>query len=168
VRLVDNTKQISRRAAIGLALRRTDDADESVFYIGDPDEGKRTYDYKLDGDFDHIALRSHYLRLAALCGDAELSSNLAEVVVPAGRTPITLRLADRDVMGTSCVAMAPVGALELFMGIDAEVRSILFRDKNAEMIAAVGLEAHKAFNTIDHGVASTPDGAVLSLSVIPY
>lgn len=149
-------------------MRRTDDADESVFYIGDPDEGKRTYDYKLDGDFDHIALRSHYLRLAALCGDAELSSNLAEVVVPAGRTPITLRLADREVMGTSCVAMAPAGALELFMGIDAEVRSILFRDKNAEMIAAVGLEAHKAFNTIDHGVASTPDGAVLSLSVIPY
>jgi hypothetical protein len=50
--------------------------------------------------------------------------------------------------------------------IDAEVRSILFRDKNAEMIAEVGLEAHKAFNAIDHGVASTPDGAVLSLSVI--
>jgi hypothetical protein len=57
VRLVDNTKQISRRAAIGLALRRTDDADESVSYIGDPDEGKRTYDYKVDGDFDLIALR---------------------------------------------------------------------------------------------------------------
>jgi hypothetical protein len=51
------------------------------------------------------------------------------------------------------------------MGIDAEVRGILSTDKNAEKIATVGLAAHMAFNEIDHGVASAPDGAVLSVSV---
>jgi hypothetical protein len=103
--------------------------------------------------------------LAALFGDSELISNITDLPTEASRNITVRRLGDRDVIGTSCLATSPAGAIELFMGIDAEVRGILSTDKNAEKIVTVGLAAHKAFNEIDHGVASAPDGAVLSVSV---
>jgi hypothetical protein len=165
VRLVDPTKQISRRAAIGLALRRTDDTDDSAFYIGDPKEGEKTYAYSLEEDFDQIALKSHYLRLAALYGDSDLTSKIIERPAQAGRAQTAKRFGDREVIGTSCLAISAIGTIELFTGIDAEVRQILSDDKNVEKVAAAGLEAHQAFNRIGGGIASTPDGAVLSVSV---
>lgn len=61
--------------------------------------------------------------------------------------------------------MSPTGTLELFLGIDAAVREFLLRDRVALDVAKAGFEAHRTFNSIERRLASTPDGALLSVSL---
>jgi hypothetical protein len=135
VKLVSTQFSISKRAVVGLALNYETESSGSRIYVGDPVSAGQK-DYTLVNEDETRISDSHYLRLAVLGGDWELASVLSpqpEAVRKTDREPeqrpelnrIDLDRIERNrrsFVGTSVVYLNEGSRLELFVGLDEQVR----------------------------------------------
>ncbi len=151
------------RIAIGTELQREDHNSNTTIFVGDPEEAEGN-EYVFNVLPQEAIVRSHYARIAALIGDADLLGRVAEY--PAGERSDLQKstLRKRVYVGSGFQFRYRNSLVGLFVGIDNDFRRRAMETKQYKSI----LTEHAEFTDDAQPVGAEhftlrPDGTVLQL-----
>jgi hypothetical protein len=125
VHLVEENAHPSR-VVTATSLFREDERHQSKVFVGDPvQNGDQSYFFRRDGI--ESVIRTHYLRIAALTGDARLANRLgrgrAEKVTDEGL--VSIEIEGATFMGSTVGFKTSTSSIESFVGLSVSVREEL-------------------------------------------
>lgn len=152
--IADATYSFVARAAVGISLAREEQRVTSVVHISDPPEDARD-PLVFSEDVARALIASHYARAAAFAGDDDLAIALRQ---RGERRPDALleraTAGNRKFVGSRLRLHTSDdnSAIELFLGLDAEVRGYLLeRDMDAAVNAAGAVDRELAAHSPELG-----------------
>lgn len=145
VAVVDPSTQVTHRVAIAIALARMGGRYGSALHISDPAPSKHDT-LRFEGDPRQLVARAHFAAVAALIGDEAANYRARRrpgvPAAPPGEFDVE-PIAGCTFVGSRLSITSENAELNLFAGLDQEVRSLLLSDEVEEADARADKVFHK-------------------------
>jgi hypothetical protein len=113
------------RVVIGVELRKDVHPTNTIVFVGDPEE-HRPFIYEFAGTPASVAVRQHYMRVAALIGDWQLRREAGREPLEAEAAPLATRIiGQREAVGSTFEIHSEGSVTGFFVGIDLSAREQL-------------------------------------------
>lgn len=113
------------RVVIGVELRKDIHPTNTTVFVGDPEE-RRSFSYEFAGTPASVAVRQHYMRIAALIGDWPLRREVGREREEAEAAPLATRVVgQREAVGSTFEIHSEGSITGFFVGIDLSAREEL-------------------------------------------
>ena len=147
--------------AVGVELQREDQRADTTVFVGDPEEADGAR-YFFDVMPSQAIVRIHYLRVAALIGDAQMLRQLGAYPPQNEGDLQEFTVDQRAYVGSSCRFRYRDSLATLFVGIDRGFRRSLIHSTQFEGVLESASAPEEA-ETVDHPrpFARRPDGTIL-------
>ncbi|MGH7319115.1 MAG: hypothetical protein ACRELA_05755 [Candidatus Rokuibacteriota bacterium] len=141
---IPSQRTVRSRIVVGTAFRRESQTQGTQAYLGDPDPHE-AYDYRFLEDLSTLPSRLHYLRVAALTGDAVVASVLMNRDFAADERALIRRsVAGQEFLGSQLLVEGGGYRLGVFVGLQEGYRHSLldrnFRRLREQRIEGSGID----------------------------
>jgi hypothetical protein len=148
---------------VGIALQGENEPSATTCHVGDPGPISG-YTFTFSDDVDRCIAKSHYARVASLIGDAELAASITKL---RHTTPVQLverPTGSRTLSGTSLTLTSDEGSINIFAGIDTDVRRFVMEGADLGLIQSIVAEVSNSFQGSQEVSVDGGDGSFLVLS----